>query len=171
MELVKLCQLTEKLNQSLLSWGAPEPCPPPSSSSFPPLYIGTKCQLDLTCWLLPRLASIIKWISPCSRSTDLWLNCYFSVLFFFPVNKENEVYCFLSSHISCHVVNHFCHLLPLESATKHILLFVVSVCVLWLTLNQNSIQSSLVVSQTMFPCLEYNIKRSLQSKCKAARES
>lgn len=106
MGLLKLCQLTGKFNQSLLSWGAPEHyLPSLLLFSFPPLYIGTKCQLDLTCWLLLRPASIIKWISPSCRCTDLQLNCYISLwcFVFVPVGKGKK-FIFSSISLSCQVV-------------------------------------------------------------------
>lgn len=49
-----------------------------------------------------RLASIIKWISRCSRSTDVWLNCYFSLFCFLPSKVMFTGFFFiLSDKLSC----------------------------------------------------------------------
>lgn len=103
MELLKLCQLTGKFNQSLLSWEAPEHSLP---LTVPLLFSSsvhwTKCQLDLTYYALHQSLNGLA-LAVVALTCNWHVILYFDVLVFFVPVGEGKKYIF-SLPLNCQVV-------------------------------------------------------------------
>lgn len=105
MELLKLCQLTGKFNQSLLSWEAPEHSLPLTAPLlFSSSVHWTKCQLDLTYYTLHQslngLALAVVALT-CNWHVILSFDVFVGV-FFVPVGKGKKF--IFSLPLNCQVV-------------------------------------------------------------------